>query len=187
MPSFAASLRLEASAYIWARRDKRDPDKGSIPIAMRAYKGAIKALSATGAEGLVGGVLPGPCGSVRDRKIPKATRRNEHKCWFAPFLDFLLDRHPRDRSGRPQAYAYAYVVGIAAIWFGPELKGCRGYGRSRSPCAILAATARRATEVPSLHRDVLLGRRSAPASGGEAYFALARESRLRAGSCHLPR
>jgi hypothetical protein len=43
-------------------------------------------------------------------------------------LDFLLDRHPRDRSGRPQAYAYAYayVVGIAAIWFGPELKGCRG-------------------------------------------------------------
>jgi hypothetical protein len=21
--------------------------------------------------------------------------------------------------------AYAYVVGIAAIWFGPELKGCR--------------------------------------------------------------
>ena len=128
MPSFAASLRLEASAYIWARRDKRDPDKGSIPIAMRAYKAAIKALSATGAEGLVGGVLPGACGSVRDRKIPKATRRNEHKCWFAPFLDFFLDRHPRDRSGRPQAYAYAYayVVGIAAIWFGPELKGCRG-------------------------------------------------------------
>jgi hypothetical protein len=184
MPSFAASLRLEASAYIWARKDKRDPDKGSIPIAMRPYKAAIKALSATGAEGLVGGVLPGACGSVRDRKIPKATRRNEHKCWFAPFLDFLLDRHPRDRSGRPQAYAY--VVGIAAIWFGPELKGCRGYGRSRSPCAILAATARRATEVPSLHRGVL-GRRSAPASGGEAYFALARESRLRAGSCHFPR
>ena len=50
---------------------------------------------------------------MRDRKIPKATRRNEHKCWFAPFLDFLLDRHPRDRSGRPQAYAY--VVGIAAM------------------------------------------------------------------------
>src|SRR6202042_1619835 len=66
MPSFAASLRLEASAYIWARKDKRDPDKGSIPIAMRAYKAAIKALSATGAEGLVGGVLPGACGSVRD-------------------------------------------------------------------------------------------------------------------------
>src|ERR1700733_16093754 len=126
MPSFAASLRLEASAFISARKDTRDPDKRSIPIAMRAYKAAIKALSATGAEGLVGGVLPGTCGSVRDRKIPKAARRNEHKCWFAPFSDFLLDRHPRDRSGRPPAYAYAYVVGIAAIWFGPELKGCRG-------------------------------------------------------------
>jgi hypothetical protein len=36
----------------------------------------------------------------------------------------LLDRRPRDRSGCRQAYAY--VVGIAAIWFGSELKGCRG-------------------------------------------------------------
>src|ERR1700722_2011841 len=172
MPSSAASLRLEDSAYIWALKDKRDPDKGSRPIAMRAYKAGIKDARGDRGGRPRGGVLPGTCGSVRDRKIPKATRRNEHKCWFAPFLDFLLDRHPRDRSGRPQAYAY--VVGIAAIWFGPELKGCRGYGRSRSPCAILAATAHRATEVPSLHRDVLLGRRSAPASGGEAYFALAR-------------
>jgi hypothetical protein len=42
MPSSAASLRLDGSAYIWARRDKRDPDKGSIPIAARAYKAAIK-------------------------------------------------------------------------------------------------------------------------------------------------
>jgi hypothetical protein len=68
-------------------------------------------------------------------------------------LGFLLDRHPRDRSdlaehgpesSRPldlrllrrggvhrsvqaagRLIAYAYVVGIAAIWFGPELKGCR--------------------------------------------------------------
>ena len=126
MPSFTASLRLEASAYIWARKDKRDPDKGSIPIAMRAYKAAIKNACGDRAEDFVGGILPGACGSVRDRKIPKAKRRNEHKCWFAPFSDFLLDRHPNDRSGRPQAYAYAYVVGIAAIWFGPELKGCRG-------------------------------------------------------------
>jgi hypothetical protein len=124
MPSSAASLRLEASAYIWARKDKRDPDKGSIPIAMRAYKAGIKDARGDRGGRPRGGVLPGTCGSVRDRKIPKATRRNEHKCWFAPFLDFLLDRHPRDRSGRPQAYAY--VVGIAAIWFGPELKGCRG-------------------------------------------------------------
>jgi hypothetical protein len=42
MTSSAASLRLEGPAYIWARRDRRDPDKGSIPIAMRAYKAAIK-------------------------------------------------------------------------------------------------------------------------------------------------
>src|ERR1700734_3532395 len=42
MTSSAASLWLEGPAYIWARRHRRDPDKGSIPIAMRAYKGAIK-------------------------------------------------------------------------------------------------------------------------------------------------
>jgi hypothetical protein len=68
-------------------------------------------------------------------------------------LGFLLDRHPRDRSdlveygpesSRPldlwllrrvgvhrsvpaagRLIAYAYVVSIAAIWLGPELKGCR--------------------------------------------------------------
>ena len=131
MPSSAASLRLEASAYIWARKDKRDPDKGSIPIAMRAYKAGIKDARGDRGGRPRGGVLPWTCGSVRDRKIPKATRRNEHKCWFAPFLDFLLDRHPRDRSGRPQAYAY--VVGIAAIWFGPEWKGSRDQWRSRVP------------------------------------------------------
>jgi hypothetical protein len=68
-------------------------------------------------------------------------------------LGFLLDRHPRDRSdlveygpesSRPldlwllrrvgvhrsvqaagRLIACACVVGIAAIWFGLELKGCR--------------------------------------------------------------
>src|ERR1700722_19959384 len=29
-------------AYVWARRYRRDPDKGYIPIAMRVYKAAIK-------------------------------------------------------------------------------------------------------------------------------------------------
>jgi hypothetical protein len=64
---------------------------------MRAYKAGIKDARGDKAKDLVGGVLPGACGSVRDRKIPKATRRNEHKSWFAPFLGFLLDRHPHDR------------------------------------------------------------------------------------------
>jgi hypothetical protein len=111
--------------------------------------------------------LPGACGSVRDRKIPKATPRNEHKSWFAPIVGLVLQRaigssrpswvfcptpiHATDQAWRNIArisrpvdlwllrrvgvhrsvqaagrlIACAYVVGIAAIWFGPELKGCR--------------------------------------------------------------
>ena len=32
--------------------------------------------------------MPGACGSVRGRKIPKVTPRNEHKNWLAPVLVF---------------------------------------------------------------------------------------------------
>jgi hypothetical protein len=60
MTSSAASLRLEGPAYIWARRDKRDPDKGSIPIAMRAYKAAIKDALGDRAEDLMEAFCPGP-------------------------------------------------------------------------------------------------------------------------------
>jgi hypothetical protein len=59
MPSSAASLRLEGPAYIRARTDKRDPDKGSISIAIRAHKAAIKdALGGKGLKTSWGGVLP---------------------------------------------------------------------------------------------------------------------------------
>lgn len=199
MTSSAESLPLEGPAYIWARRHRRDPDKGSMPIAMRAHKAGIKDARGYRAEDLAGSSAGG-CGSVRARKSPKAAWRNEHKSWFAPivgrvlqrairffalFLGFLLDRHPRDRSRllvefgpEPRArWTSGFCAGSAStfrsgcrqayrlclcrrhrrdlVWSGVE--GCRD-----SPCRSSSDRG------PLPPRDVLLGRRSMPASGGIA-------------------
>jgi hypothetical protein len=77
----------------------------------------------------VGGGLPDTCGCVRDRKIPKATRRNEQK-------SRQVGVH---RSGQAagRLIAYACVGGISAIWFGPEWKGSRDQWPVSGSCRFL--------------------------------------------------